>query len=198
MSLRLFVALEPTEGVRREARRAEEHLGSTLPRLRARYAAPDAVHLTLVFLGAVEEASVAALERAAGGVARTTRPFGCTTAGLGAFPSARRPSVLWLGLDENGDALSGLQRDLERALGAFVERDERKRFVPHLTLARIAGLGGTPRDAVAEALRGFRPERASWYVDALVLFQSELGPAGARHTPLARLPLAAPVTGEHG
>ncbi len=198
MSLRLFLALEPSDGVRREAGRAEEHLGAALPGLRARYAAPDAVHLTLVFLGAVDEGRVAALERAAGGVARTARPFRCATAGLGAFPSARRPSVLWLGLDQDGDALSGLQRDLERALGAFLQRDERRRFVPHLTLARVTGLGGTPRDAVAEALRAFRPERAPWYVEALVLFQSELGPAGARHTPLARLPLAAPVAGEHG
>lgn len=198
MSLRLFLALEPSDGVRREAGRAAEHLGTALPKLRARYTAPDSVHLTLIFLGAVEEARVATIERAAAGVARTARPFGCATGGLGAFPSARRPSVLWLGFDQAGNALSGLQRDLEHALGGFLEHGERKRFVPHLTIARVTGLGGTPRDAVADALRAFRPERASWYVEALVLFHSELGPAGARHTPLARLPLAAPAAKQHG
>jgi len=196
--LRLFLALEPSEAVRHEAGRAVEHLAAALPGLRARYAAPDAVHLTLVFLGAVEEARVPALERAAAGVARTARPFACSTGGLGAFPSARRPSVLWLGLDEEGDALSGLQRDLERALGGFLGRDERRRFVPHLTLARVAGLGGTPRQAVAEALRAFHPRRATWHVEAVVLFQSELRPEGARHTPLARLSLAAPAAGGRG
>jgi len=198
VSLRLFLSLEPSDGVRREAGRAVEHLAAALPGVRARYAAPDTVHLTLVFLGAVEEARVQALERAAAGVARTARPFTCSTGGLGAFPSARRPSVLWLGLDEEAEALSGLQRDLERALGGFLGRDEPKRFVPHLTLARVAGLGGTPREAVAEALRAFRPQRASWHIEAVVLFQSELRPEGARHTPLARLSLAAPAARGHG
>jgi 2'-5' RNA ligase len=192
VNLRLFLAIEPSEGVRREAGRAVEHLAGALPTLRARTTAPATMHLTLVFLGAVPEEEVPALERAAAGVARTARPFACTSGGLGAFPSARRPSVLWLGL-EHADALRGLQRDLARALGPFSGRDERKRFVAHLTLARVAGLGGAPPDAVADALASFRPARAPWSVDTVVLYRSELGSSGARHTPLARLPLAAPT-----
>ncbi len=194
MSLRLFLAIEPSEGVRREAGRAVEHLAGALPALRARTTAPATTHLTLVFLGAVPEDEVAELERAAAGVARTARPFTCVSGGLGAFPSARRPSVLWLGL-ERADALNGLQRDLARAVAPFSRSDERKRFVAHLTLARVAALGGTSRDAVADALGSFRPARAPWSVDTVVLYRSELRASGARHTALARLPLGAPATG---
>lgn len=197
MNVRLFLAIEPSEGVRREAGRAVEHITNALPALRARTTEPSALHLTLVFLGAVPEAEVPALEGAAAGVARTARPFTCASGGLGAFPSTRRPSVLWLGL-EPADPLAGLQRDLERALGAFHHRDDGKRFVAHLTLARVTGWDATTRDTLADALASFRPANAPWKVGAVVLYRSELGPSGARYTPLARLPLSAPAAGGTG
>ena len=198
MSVRLFLALEPSDDVRHEAERAERHLATAVPALRARYAPPAAIHLTLVFLGQVERAHVAGVERAIAGVTRTARPIRCVTAGLGAFPTVHRPSVLWLGLDQDGAALGSLQHDLSRALGSVLERDDRKRFVPHLTLARVSGLGPTPRDALATALDTFHAGGVAWRVDELVLFRSDLYPGGARHTPLSRLPLAAPAATGNG
>jgi 2'-5' RNA ligase len=193
VSQRLFLALEPSDDVCNEAERAERHLAEALPALPARYVPPSSIHLTLAFLGQVELAHLAGVERAIAGVARTARPLRCVTAGLGAFPAARRPSVLWLGLDQDGTALSRLQHDLTRALGTVLEREDPERFVPHLTLARVSGLGRTPRDALATALETFPAGRVAWRVDELVLFRSDLGSAGARHTPLSRLPLAAPA-----
>jgi len=193
VSLRLFLALTPPDAVRAEARRAGEHLRTALPALRARFADPATVHLTLVFLGQVEEVDLPPLKRAVLGVAATTRPFACATTGLGAFPAALRPSVLWLGLDDPAQALSNLQRDLAGALGAHAPHADRKRFVPHLTLARLSGLGRTPRDAVPTALQAFDPAAVPWLVAEVILFQSELDPRGARHTALLRAPLRAPA-----
>ncbi|MEJ2291740.1 MAG: RNA 2',3'-cyclic phosphodiesterase [Deinococcales bacterium] len=192
MSLRLFLALTPPEAVRAEARRATEHLRASLPTLRARYADPAATHLTLVFLGQVEEGDVPPVERAVRGVAGTSRPFTCRTAGLGAFPAAHRPSVLWLGLDDDAGALARLQRDLADALNAHAPHADRKRFVPHLTLARVSSLGRTPRDAVPAALQAYEPAPVPWPVGEVTLFRSELRSEGARHTALLTAPLRAP------
>jgi len=193
VSRRLFVALVPPPEVRTEAKRAGEHLRRALPQLQARFADPDAAHLTLAFLGQVEEASVPRVTRAVAGVARTSRRFVARTSGLGAFPNARRPSVLWIGLSDDADgALERLQQGLAEALGGAAGSPDRQRFVPHLTLARVKTLRGVDRAQVDDALAGFEPAAATWPVTAMVLFESELQQGGARHTPLLTAPLGQP------
>lgn len=190
MSRRLFAALVPPPAVREETRRAAGHLRRAVPRLRARFADPDATHLTLAFLGQVEEVDVPAVALAVSGVARTSRRFTAHTDGLGAFPTERRPSVLWLGLDDEAGAMAALHRDLAEALGPVAGGPDDKRFVPHLTLARVRTLRGVDATTVRDALAGFAPTRAAWAVEELVLFQSELRPEGALHTAMIRAPLA--------
>lgn len=192
MTVRLFVAIEPPEAVREEARRAAAHLRHALPTLRARYPDPSSTHLTLVFLGHVEETHLAAIERAMAGAGRTTRVISSRTAGLGAFPTARRPSVLWLGIEDAEGGLAGLQRALAGALAPFSGHEERKGFVPHLTLARVSGVGPADRAGVQQALESFRPALTPWPVREVVLFESELRREGARYRALARHPLSIP------
>lgn len=191
MSLRLFVAVEPSQAVRQEAARAGEHLRRALPRLHARYADPASLHLTLAFLGQQPEQAVDALVRGLRGIAGTTRPFTCATAGLGAFPAPPRPSVLWLGIGEGAGALAELQGNVAAAVAPQTAAG--MRFVPHLTLARVSGLGGVQRTAVAGALEAFEPAFPRWTVDQLVLFRSDLSPQGARHSPLVRASLRSPA-----
>ncbi len=200
MSRRLFVALVPPEPVRIEARRASDHLRRALPSLQARYSDPAATHLTLTFLGRVEEPEVDTVARVVTGLARTSRRFVARSAGLGAFPSSRRASVLWLGLEDPTGTLAELHRSLAAALPAG-DPSQHQRFVPHLTVARVKTLRGTPRALVADALAGFEPAREAWPVSELVLFESQLRPEGARHTPLVTAPLApvsAPEAAEDG
>lgn len=191
MSRRLFVALTPPDAVRAEVRRAADHLRRALPQARARYADADSTHLTLVFLGQVEETDVPAVRRATLGAARTTRRFSSRTAALGAFPDPRRPSVLWLGLDDDG-GLAGLQGALAEALAGHAADSGRRGFVPHLTLARVNTLRGIDRAQVASALATFEPGAVPWPVSEVVLFESELRREGARHTPLLTASLGQP------
>jgi len=192
VSRRLFVALEPPAAVREEARRAGDHLRRAVPHLQARFADPEAAHLTLVFLGRVDEAAVPAVVRAVEGVARTSRRFTARTAGLGAFPTTARPSVLWLGLEDGASSgLPPLHTGLTDALAGTAAL-ERKRFVPHLTLARVRTLRGVDRSQVGDALAAFEPAAAAWPVDEVVLFESELRPDGARHMRLLTAQLGQP------
>jgi len=148
------------------------------------------MHLTLKFLGEVEEARVdemaVALEKAAEGVGA----FELATGPVGAFPDMKRPRVVWIGLDgSNGlTLLAGNVEDEFRLIG--FER-EAKRFTPHLTLCRARDAGGSK--ALAAALVGLKTEtpRLGFTVTAVTLFGSELKAGGAVHTPLRQIGLQA-------
>ena len=189
MSLRLFVAVVPPAAVREEARRAADHLRSTLPGLKARFADPHATHLTLLFLGRVPAVERSTVERRLSEALHRAAPLVVATAGLGAFPSVRRPSVVWLGIDDRDARLTALQAVVGRALAGVAPGDRDPRFVPHLTLARIAERDHQRRAQLAAALGAFRPAPATWRVEEVALFRSELLPDGARHHVLARWPL---------
>ena len=105
-----------------------------------------------------------------------------TVTGLGVFPNLRHPNVLWTGIEDPAGALVRLQTELSAALAWFVE-PERRRFEPHLTLARIKPGSHSHLSATIKTLSrdwGTAPE--PWRVKGFSLMQSELGSAGARHS----------------
>ncbi len=192
MSVRLFVALEPPSEVVREAERASRHLRDALPQMDARFPPLDQAHLTVAFLGAVDEAAEAGVAGAIARTARLSRPFDLLTAGLGAFPSPARATVLWLGFGGGDGAAARLASDLAESLRSVGHAPDDHRFVPHLTLARIRRLRRDERPTLSRALSSFEPGRVAWRVDAAVLLASHLGRDGARYEPRARFALEAP------
>ena len=183
MSRRLFVALEPSQACRSLLERTQTALAEEFPDLRVRWQPAGNLHLTLAFLGHVDEDRVDACAKLVEQVAADHRRFDLITTRLGAFPSPLRPSVLWLGVRaEPTDALVHLQRDVAAAFRHV--RADPKPFRPHLTLARVKGLGGTPRPELAEGLARLPDDRATWSVAEIVLFESRLAPEGAVHTPV--------------
>lgn len=192
MNRRLFVALDPPEAVRRRIaaavaalRRAAGHAADEV-----RWGAPESLHLTLQFLGAVPEERIAELDGAVRAAAASSRPLQLEVRGAGGFPNARRPRIVWLGLAGDLDPLAALAAELGRRLTPLGFPPEPRPFSPHLTVGRArdghgaAGLGG----ALAEAGQG---EGITWRAAELVLFESHLEPTGARHEPLLRAPLGA-------
>ena len=132
--VRTFVALE-LPGV------VGQTLADTIERLKGaaggvRWVRPEGIHLTLKFLGDVEETRipeiVAAVQQASGG----TAPFTLQTSEVGGFPRLERARVLWVGLEGDLETLAGLQMEVEGALGTLGFPPERRRFFPHLTLGR--------------------------------------------------------------
>jgi RNA 2',3'-cyclic 3'-phosphodiesterase len=152
----------------------------------------DNVHLTLKFLGDVEaarrDAVAGALARAAAGCSC----FHLTVRGLGAFPTAARPRVLWAGVDEGAAQAATLARRVDEALVALGFSPEPRVFAAHLTLGRVRAPRADPRLAEALAAGGiFGRQR----VDRLALMRSQLSPRGARYTELAAAPLAGGAPG---
>lgn len=185
--MRLFVAFELGSAVLGEVERLVTRLRPVAPE--ARWARTEAMHVTLAFLGEVEEARLPELESTLRTVAARHRPLSVNVYGGGTFGSRARPHVLWLGLQGDVEALFALRADLEAALTQLGFPLEARAFQPHLTLARARSSRG---DARLESCRA-QLEGASFgtvSLTELVLFESELAPKGAKHTPRCRARLS--------
>ncbi|MDF1523552.1 MAG: RNA 2',3'-cyclic phosphodiesterase [Trueperaceae bacterium] len=143
-------------------------------------------HLTLVFLGDLEDDALADVRARARGVAAGTATFEADLAGVGAFPSPARARVAWVGWGGGAAAVTALHAELVAALDR--PRDPRP-FTPHVTLARA-------RDPVdARAWLAAAPDAwrsPAWRVDGLDVVSSELRREGAVHEVLERCPFGAP------
>lgn len=191
MNLRLFVALEPPDLVRRRLASLQAELRRAAGRAAddVRWVPPENVHLTLQFLGAAPEERVAGVQDAIAAAAREGTPLELTVGGAGAFPSARRARVLWAGLTGDLPALGALVAALGRHLAPLGFPPEERPFAPHLTLGRARdarGVGGLAA-ALAHAGGG---AAARWRAGEVVLFRSHLSPRGAEYEALFRTPLS--------
>jgi 2'-5' RNA ligase len=148
---------------------------------------PENLHLTLRFLGSVDEAALAGIREALEEAAVGTASFMIRLGGLGGFPSPRAPRVVWVGVEAGAEALAALHARLEAALQARGILREGRPFHAHVTLGRARDPRGAP--PLAGALAGGAPGLGEVVVEAVCLMRSELDPAGARHSVLARVAL---------
>ncbi len=147
-----------------------------------RWVKADQLHLTLQFLGPVSEERAADARACALETARATAPFAIELGGLGAFPSASRPSVLWSGVRAGGEPLVALAEDLGARLRASGFAIDARKLHPHVTLARIKDSRGGRE--VRDVLRApFESEVGASRVDRFALVESKLGPGGSVYVP---------------
>jgi 2'-5' RNA ligase len=177
--VRAFLALPVDEACRRHLAGIVEGLR---PRLAGvRWVAPDAMHLTLRFLGASPPEALARLEPPLEAAAARCPSARVPLTGTGIFPERGPPRVIWVGLVLNTELLA-LQRACEEAAVLAGFPREVRPFRPHLTLGRFKEARRAPE------LGALAPGETD--LDRLVLFRSELGAGGAVHTPLRTWPLA--------
>lgn len=183
--VRAFVALACPPGLRSAAARAVREwraLGADV-----KWADPERIHLTLRFLGdGASPGALEALHERLSATAESAAPARLVPAGTGAFPHWGRARVLWVGFEGASGAAELARRVEADARAAGFGADERE-WVPHLTLGRIRGSRGAAR--AIEAVKAWRPDSGAEEVDAMILYESRLGPGGATHAPLARYPL---------
>jgi RNA 2',3'-cyclic 3'-phosphodiesterase len=184
--VRLFVAVELDEVVRREAARAARTLAAALDRQgagrRVGWVAEPNLHLTLQFLGEVDPPTARTVtDRLSEPL--TIPPFDVVLGGLGTFPPAGPPRVIWAGVTEGADQLSMCQGEVGRRLEGLGFPRERRPFRAHLTLGRVkAPLGARIGEIFAEAVLA---REARCRVDHLTLFESHLSPRGATYSVVA-------------
>lgn len=185
-SLRLFVAMTLPEMVRNEIIRVQQELQPLVSRAAARWTRPDQFHLTLRFLGRVPADAVAALKQAVGAICRNAPPLSLCAQGVGFFPGARSPRVVWAGISDREGRLVDLQQRIETAVGPFSPEPGGNHFAGHVTLGRLKNpRPSNVRSLVAGANRFAAHEFGRWLAAEVEIIRSELSPSGSRHTSLA-------------
>ena len=187
--MRLFLAIELPEPWRREAARTLDALTAALGDDASvlRPVALDRMHLTVRFLGEVEEEAVPALDAA---LRETAPPVGVDLelAATGTFGAVARTSVVWLGLAGDLDALRALAVGVEDAVAAAGLPPERRELRPHVTLARVRQrASASQRRAIAHAVAALDPLRPHPHrAGEVVLVRSHLGAGQPRYEVLGR------------
>lgn len=184
--MRTFVAIEFSDAVRSKLC----ELGARLRRsgANASWVKPEHLHLTLRFLGEIDESLAGRicdllLLKYAG-----LRIFELTVQGVGAFPAIHKPAVVWAGVSPLEGGLEEAYRHADAAAGEIGVAPEGRPFHPHATLARVRQ--PSRLQALVTAIEKERSFNAGGFtVRAVSLFRSELTPRGSIYTRLQEFPL---------
>ena len=168
--VRLFVAIDLPPEMREVLKSSQEELAKSRARLSV--VRPENIHITLKFIGEVDQDLVPAIQERLAGI--TGRPFEVSVSGISA-DNRRRPRVVWCDIIDGGRCAS-LNDQIEEALEPLGIRKESRTFRPHATLARVKRFDPSLLDAI-------RPMESAGYGNFLVngfsLKKSTLTPAGA-------------------
>jgi len=181
---RTFIALEMNDGLQRQLVEVIRQLALNLPDVR--WVDPAGIHLTLAFLGELDDEQLRAAIQASVSVAQNAQPFHYTLTRLGIFGQLHQPRVIWMGIEEPTAALSRLHHALNQELAQRGFELDSRPFSPHLTLARIkAPLSPKEQNYLQKMLAGDQLSLVStevYPVTSMQVMKSELSPAAARYT----------------
>ena len=177
--IRSFIAIEIPEDIRNQIADVQEILKKEPERISWTKAAN--MHLTLKFLGDVEQNLIPDIGKTLNEISQTVKSFTFRINGLGAFPNLKRARVLWIGIENPGSELEDIAKKIEDSLIQFGFSKENRKFKPHLTLGRVKS------QLSADFINKFNKisfEGGVVLVREIKLIKSDLKPTGAVYTPI--------------
>jgi 2'-5' RNA ligase len=179
---RLFIAVDISEEARNVAAKYISALREEFSELRVGWERPEKLHITLAFLGRTEDSQIAEIGEILTRIAKRHVPFQLAMSGRGVFPSARKPRVLWLGVEDRESKLTELAEDVIDEITRLGFEPEKRKFSPHLTIARIK----EPQAArnLAEKHLQMKYEPVQFEVGHITLYESQLRPTGSIYSKL--------------
>jgi len=192
--IRAFVAIHLSPEIIHNLEQVLQELKGRWPEAPVRWVPAKNIHLTIKFLGDVSVANLPLLTRALQAEAAHHASFDVSVGRLGAFPSVRRPRVIWVGVEAPPE-LYALQRDVEGELARLGYAAEERDFSPHLTLGRVGrNAGGDDLQRLSALLAGVKVGfLGATRVQSVHFFRSDLQPSGTVYTALFSAPLGETV-----
>jgi RNA 2',3'-cyclic 3'-phosphodiesterase len=188
--MRLFLAVDLDDSSRQAIAREQERIRrASRDGSPARWAAPEQMHLTLVFIGQVDEPTAEAIATDVREPV-TMQPFDLTFAGLGVFPPHGAPRALWIGAGAGAQLVHELRDELDARVRRRGVALEERPFKPHLTLARWRS--ARPSDRRRVLAHASDRTITHLHVDHASLYHSRLSSAGSTYIELARANLTRP------
>ncbi len=189
--IRAFIAISLTPEIYQNLERVLEDLRVRLPDAAVRWVPARNIHLTLKFLGDVSVANLELLTKLLQSEVGRYAPFEVSVGDIGAFPSIRRPRVVWVGVKAPAD-LQALQHGIESETTRLGYTHEEREFSPHLTLGRVSR-NATSQDVqrISEVIGSVKVGfLGAARVQAVNLYRSDLNPHGSVYTQIFSAPLS--------
>lgn len=181
--VRAFVAIELAEPVRRLLAEASRAVVAASPSWRdEKWVRADNLHITLKFLGNVDQAVLESIGESLSAVTASHASFDLRAAGLHAVPGLRRCKMVWASFDDAPGACEGLAADVDIAVAAFGFEPESRAFKPHATLCRTRRPKALAAEALAAGTSLVRAYEPSVSVASISLIASELTRNGPVYT----------------
>ena len=187
MGIRSFLAFELPPEIREQIRTVSTELQKT--RMPVRWVKVDNIHLTIIFLGSVNEDAIDDIKEKVHIVVNKFSIFKTRLSGVGVFPNWRRPRVIWIGLNGEIEKLSRFRDDLQKELKALGLKEEKRPFSPHLTIGRFKGRLNQDDELKWILDRYYDISSDLHHLNELILFKSDLKPDGPVYTKMAVWPL---------
>jgi 2'-5' RNA ligase len=186
--MRTFIAIELPQ----EIKSALSNIQAELKQAHAdvKWVKPENIHLTLKFLGEIDETLVEKICAILEDIARQNTPFNLSLSDLGAFPKLNYPRVIWIGVT-NDQPVVKIAEEIEKEAVEIGLPSESRPFSSHITVGRVRS--GLNRGALIEKLnflkKNFPPSKLEFKVHSLTLFKSTLTPSGPIYEALSTYPL---------
>jgi len=175
--LRLFIAIDIPDEIKRAISELIGRLKKTGSDVK--WVRPETVHITLKFLGEVEESKIKAITDRLEMISKRHAPFELEAVGTGVFPDYSRPRVLWIGIRQN-EEVQKIYEEINTELKALGFEEENRAFKPHLTIGRVKSRSGL--NQTLKTLRGFsKRDFGKISVKEILLMKSTLKPTGAEY-----------------
>jgi 2'-5' RNA ligase len=183
---RTFIAVELSKDIRARLISLQETLARVAPDVK--WVEPENLHVTLLFLGEVDDREVVQVCRVAQDGVAAVAPFTMSIESVSCFGNPKRPRTLWVGVGEGTDELVAIHDALEIPLQDLGYRREERRFTPHITLGRVKGERANP-ELAAELTKRRDWGAGSHPVHEILIMGSELRSDGPLYTVLGRAKL---------
>lgn len=178
--MRCFIAIELPKEIRDILYTVQKEIGGKYAKIK--WVFPKNLHLTLKFLGDLDEEDVGIVKKSLRGI--KLKGFSVSLGELGWFPNDQRINVLWVGLKPEKEIL-GLHGDVELKLSGLVEKDDR--FSVHLTLGRVKLVKN--KEKFLALLKKTKIPWDNFYVKTFSLMKSDLSKDGPQYSILERYDL---------
>ncbi|MDB4422992.1 RNA 2',3'-cyclic phosphodiesterase [Rhodopirellula sp.] len=187
-NIRSFIAIPLAPDVNRNATRMLQRLSQSSDGIK--WVPTDNLHLTLKFLGDVDNTEVPDVCNVIHRICSHQSPFHLKFGGTGGFPSLDRPRILYAGVDDASGALTEIVAQLETSLAELGFKQEPRDYIPHLALGRTRSASRLASSDVMERLAAEEnSELGGMLVDSLQLVASFLDKSGPTYQVMDTIPL---------
>lgn len=134
---RIFIALLINNELKNGLIQIQEKL--KVSKAEVKWVSHEGIHLTLKFLGNVEDFQMENIYAIVSAVVANFSPFTISLSSLNAFPGMSRPQIIWVGIQQGREVICEINQQIEDNLVSLGFEKEKKRFSPHLTIGRVKG-----------------------------------------------------------